>query len=252
MLHALYGCSKLPELWNKKPQWNHSTLRQVHYFTDLLESIIADNREPELFCWVAWDLWNRRNNLRLGKQTYSLTQVLEKAVDRKIEYAAPHMARSAAAVQCAHWLAPAPSWYKINFHGAIFEREDSAGLGVVIRNSEGLVMASLSQLVPLPFSVIEVEALAARRALELTVEIGLDRVILEGVSSVLIHALQSKSRPRAQFSHLPNDISFLGSHFTGLKFSHIRRHYNRVLIHLQEEQILPPLPPYQSEWKMYH
>ena len=74
-------------------------MRQViHYFTDLLESTIADNREPELFCWVAWDLWNRRNNLRLGKQTYSLTQVLDKAVDRKIEYVAPHMARSAAAV----------------------------------------------------------------------------------------------------------------------------------------------------------
>lgn len=98
VLHALYGCSKLAELWNKKPQWNHSTLRQVHCFTDLLECIIADNTEPELFCWVAWDLWNRRNNLRLGKQTYSLTQVLDKAVDRKLEYIAPHKARSAAAV----------------------------------------------------------------------------------------------------------------------------------------------------------
>lgn len=47
-------------------------------------------------------------------------------------------------------------------------------------------MASLAQLVPLPFSVIKFEALAARRALELAVEIGLDRVILEGDSSILI------------------------------------------------------------------
>ena len=177
----------------------------------------------------------------MGKQTYSLTQVLDKAVDRKIEYAAPHMARSAAAVQCAHWSAPAPSWYKINFDGAVFEREDSAGLGVVIRNSEGLVMASLSQLVPLPFSVIEVEALAARRALEQAMEIGLDRVILEGVSSVLIHALQSESRPRAQFSHLPNDISFLGSHFTSLKFSHVRRHCNKVAHSLARRANISPL-----------
>ena len=57
---------------------------------------------------------------------------------------------------------------------------------MVIQNSEGLVMASLSQLVSLPYSVIEVETLAARRALELAVEIGIDRVILEGDSAVLI------------------------------------------------------------------
>lgn len=78
------------------------------------------------------------------------------------------------------------SWYKINFDRAIFEKEDKAGLGVVIQNSEGLVMASLSQLVSLPYSVIEVETLAARRALELAVEIGIDRVILEGDSAVLM------------------------------------------------------------------
>ena len=38
---------------------------------------------------------------------------------------------------------------------------------VVIWNCEGLVMASLSQMVPLRHTVIEVETMAARRALEL-------------------------------------------------------------------------------------
>ena len=37
---------------------------------------------------------------------------------------------------------------------------------MVIRNDAGLIMASLTQQIPLPTSVIEVEALAARRALE--------------------------------------------------------------------------------------
>ena len=58
-------------------------------------------------------------------------------------------------------------WYKVNFDGAVFASENSVGLGVVIWNCEGLVMASLSQMVPLRHTVIEVETMAARRALEL-------------------------------------------------------------------------------------
>ena len=37
---------------------------------------------------------------------------------------------------------------------------------MVIRNDAGLIMASLTQQIPLPTLVIEVEALATRRALE--------------------------------------------------------------------------------------
>ena len=42
-------------------------------------------------------------------------------------------------------------------------------------------MESLSQKIPLPISVIEVEVLAARRALELAVELGFDHVNLKGI-----------------------------------------------------------------------
>ena len=71
--------------------------------------------------------------------------------------------------QTATWTPPQDNWYMINFDGATFADDRSAGLGVVIRNKEGRVMASLSQKIPLPISVIEVEVLAARRALELAV-----------------------------------------------------------------------------------
>ena len=71
--------------------------------------------------------------------------------------------------QTTTWTLPQDNWYKINFDGATFADDRTAGLGVVIRNKEGRVMASLSQKIPLPISVIEVEVLAARRALELAV-----------------------------------------------------------------------------------
>ena len=126
------------------------------------------------------------------------------------------------------WTALDPSWYKINFDGAIFEKEDKVGLGVVIRNSEGLVMALLSQFVSLPYFVIKVETLAARRALELAVEIGIDKVILEGDSVVLMQNLKTGTNSLAQFSHIANDVLFLASYFSDLKFSHVSRFYNKA------------------------
>nr|POF26615.1 hypothetical protein CFP56_78698 [Quercus suber] len=87
----------------------------------------------------------------------------------------------------------ASHWYKVNFDGVIFDSVNSAGLGVVIRNCEGLVMASLSQLVHLRTMVIEEETLATRRALELAIELGFDNLVLEGDSKVLIKVLESRT-----------------------------------------------------------
>ena len=66
-------------------------------------------------------------------------------MERKLEVTAPHQTHNAAvAARVGSWTAPDPSWYKIYFDGVVFVKEDKAELGAVIRNSEGLVMASLS------------------------------------------------------------------------------------------------------------
>jgi len=83
--------------------------------------------------------------------------------------------------------------YKINFDGALFKAENQAGIGVVIRDSEGQVMVSLAQRIPLPNIAIEVEALAARRAMELALETVLNKGVLEGDSLILMNALKSNS-----------------------------------------------------------
>ena len=90
------------------------------------------------------------------------------------------------------------------------------------------MMASLSEVVPLPATVIEVETLAARRAVEFALELGFENIILEGDSDVLIKLLNSCSRSLAPFGHLINDIMFLASRFTCFRATHVRRHCNKV------------------------
>ena len=51
---------------------------------------------------------------------------------------------------------------KVNFDGAYFAEDNKAGLGIIICNNVGLVMAALTQQIPLPASVEMVEVLAMR------------------------------------------------------------------------------------------
>ena len=58
----------------------------------------------------------------------------------------------------ARWSPPPRNRYKINFDSAVFKDEDRAGIGVIIQDSQGMVMASLSQDIPLPYSIVELKA----------------------------------------------------------------------------------------------
>lgn len=53
----------------------------------------------------------------------------------------------------------------MNFDGAVFVANNIAGLDIIIHNDNGLVMAALSQQIPLPTLVEMVEVIAARQAL---------------------------------------------------------------------------------------
>ena len=48
----------------------------------------------------------------------------------------------------AKWRPPMLEMVKINCDGAMFKEQKKSGIGVVIRNNNGLVMASMSKLLP--------------------------------------------------------------------------------------------------------
>lgn len=114
--------------------------------------------------------------------------------------------RTAKAVK---WWPPQSGLLKVNFDGALFAEENIAGLGVIIRNDSGLVMAALSQQIPLLASVEMVEVLAARRALWFAKELGFQRLIVEGDSEAIINSINGDYMAWSEFRHILQDISLL-------------------------------------------
>ena len=103
------------------------------------------------------------------------------------------------------WKVPPTEFYKINFDGEMFKEEDRAGIGVIIRDSQGLVLASMSQVIPLPLTVVELETLATVKALE-----------------TIINSLNDNSPSLSPLGLLLQDVENYANLFQCISFLHIR------------------------------
>ena len=66
----------------------------------------------------------------------------------------------------------------------MFEDLQEAVIGVVVQNSHGKVMAALAKKIPMPFSVILLETLVARRVVLFVQELSFYTSIFEGDSEI--------------------------------------------------------------------
>ena len=126
------------------------------------------------------------------------------------------------------WILPDENLVKTNFDGTFLKEEGAAGIGVVIRNSTGQVLAALSEKIHAPASVTVLEMLAARRAAAFTRELGIERCILEGNSQIVVKALHDGDKTFSEFGHLLQDtLSHLNS-LQNWSLSHTFRQGNAV------------------------
>ena len=107
------------------------------------------------------------------------------------------------------WKPPDSGLYKINFDGALFADQGSAGIGVVIRDWEGQVIAALSEKVRHPGSVDLVEALAMRRAISFAKELSIHQMVIEGDSLRVIQAINEARPVQTLYGYVVDDIRFL-------------------------------------------
>ena len=79
---------------------------------------------------------------------------------------------------------------------------------MVIRNSGGHVIGALSDRIFLPATVDDVEALACRKAISFALELGVEKVVLEGDSDIIIQSLNANSICASSFSHILKTLEF--------------------------------------------
>uniref|UniRef100_A0A2N9IQN4 RNase H type-1 domain-containing protein n=1 Tax=Fagus sylvatica TaxID=28930 RepID=A0A2N9IQN4_FAGSY len=141
------------------------------------------NLDMNKFAIVAWALWQRRNHLRLHHSAESPDQVYQRAIELSQDF------------QHANTTSPpAPTWkhangfllhlesLKLTSTGALLLDQSAAGIGVIIRNNQGALIATISRKIAIPTSVEVIEARATNEAIQLALFLHLERVIFEGIA----------------------------------------------------------------------
>ena len=191
--HALWECELLHQVWSTKFNWVDRSRVSNGSFLELVGMIQSKPQFLDLFATTDWSIWCRRNKARLNEPVMPLQRVAVEAHHYLVTYRSRNSIMQKKQPQSrTRWRPPPLGRYKTNFDGAVFEETGEAGIGVVIRNSAGEVMASLSEKIPLPSSVEAVEALAARHAARFVQEVGIIESILEGDSLSIISALKKR------------------------------------------------------------
>ncbi|XP_030923046.1 uncharacterized protein LOC115949925 [Quercus lobata] len=196
---------------------------------DIFKRALEEEMDVALLAFTSWAVWNRRNQVRLKETTCPLEQIHALSKDRKNEFQLLHQTVGTPQHRNhVRWKPPDQGLYKVNYDGAIFAQQARAGIGVVIRNEDGAVMASMAQQLPLLTTVAQVEALAARRAMEFALDLGITRVIMERDSEVICKELKDPNPSLALHGHILQDIKFLSSTFQFIGSSHARCQGNNV------------------------
>ncbi|KAL4621953.1 hypothetical protein ACB092_06G264100 [Castanea dentata] len=197
--HALWSCSKLAQVWNDNNQWSFRSQTTFDNFPQLLQYVLELDCSGELFAMQAWTVWFRRNKVRTDPPGFPLNLVAQRACEALMEYRAAqrksHSTRPFVRID-ARWSPPHDGWFKANFDATTFQEEGRVGIGVIWRDSGGLL--------------------------------GFDRVVFEGDCQIVMNALIDPSQPFATYGLLIGDAQTLANRFRGVKFQYAGRESNKV------------------------
>ena len=192
--HALWECTTLDEIWEAIPGFEDRRQLSATNIRDLINLVHEKRNNLDLMAMVMWTTWHRRNQLRVSITAFPKAQVIQQASQALATFQqSQHSLINHSAITKpqprSQWLPPSVNCLKLNFDVAIFPELGKAGLGVVVHDSQGNTIASLSEQAPLPFSSDIVEAMAAARAMTFAQDLGIAEFILEGDSEIVINTL---------------------------------------------------------------
>jgi ribonuclease HI len=231
VLHAVWSCPVLTPVWDKEP-WIHSLrATPIMDFADLFSKVLdlGTYQNTEAFSIISWSLWQRRNKQRLHQEVEAIDQVSTRArayLDEFVSSIEPLQPAEPTSTLVIKWQPPSRHNFKINYDGAVFKETNEAGIGVVVRNKAGHVMASLVQKVRYPQSVESIEAWAAKRAVQFVSEIGLKEAEFEGDSKTIVAALNDPHHCPTHYGLLIADAKSLANALDSYCFSHVKRQGN--------------------------
>lgn len=191
-----------------------------------------NNEEVMEALTVARMIWLRRNSVVFGR---GFSHPLKVISDVEISLESWSQASSSSThsnsgleVSPSTWNKPPAGWRKINWDAAIDKVARKMGIGTVIRDEDGGVVAARACFLPYIDDPTAAEAMAAWYAVTLGRDMGGTCILLEGDSMEAVMALRKRRFSYRNFGHLLEDIAASFTFFHSVNVVHVRREANKV------------------------
>ncbi|KAF5470790.1 hypothetical protein F2P56_011279 [Juglans regia] len=175
-------------------------------------------------------LWSRRNNTYHGKEFQHPTALHQQAkTDLAVYQEAITEDRAVkfnARAGVPKWKKPEVGSLKVNWDAAVNLEEGRIGIGVLIRDHDGLVMGSLRASRNLKGTPFFAEAYDLLLAAVFCKEIGLTHVCLEGDSKQVVDLLQNCARNWSLGGCLVEDAREILNSYAAWSVTHVYREAN--------------------------
>ncbi|KAK3230042.1 hypothetical protein Dsin_001923 [Dipteronia sinensis] len=102
------------------------------------------------------------------------------------------------------------------------------GIGIIVRDSSGAVMASVSQIIRAGYDPLIAEATAILRGVQLALEAGFWHCIIESNAQVIVNLINSQSSVSSDVGLIVTDILNLIVNFRECIISFVRRNANKA------------------------
>lgn len=232
LYHVFLQCPVARRFWSEVKKVSGVLVPNLHpcsWASDVLQPTVCSPSTVATVVCGAWALWTGRNARRHGRKVWEpgatarfISSLMEDLASLRVPV---KQGRPVARVK---WEKTELEWAKVNSDAGFNQTTCTGSAGVVIRDHAGLVSAAAARWFDGVPNALTAEALAAREGLELAVELGFDRVILEVNSQGLVNLLKDPAAIRSSIGGLCFDISELGKSFSDFVVKWVCRDANSV------------------------
>ncbi|XP_042962509.1 uncharacterized protein LOC122296782 [Carya illinoinensis] len=201
IVHALWACLAAADIWGGETslfrKWKRFYPDFQQLWGEMTEKLPQKN--IEMAAVLFYHIWVRRNSYTFQNQPENPATIVAMAQADLSTLKEINLSTNNSAAKNRErgpsqlWKPPEWPFFKVNFYAAFDKDKDSMGMGIILRDPEGGLQASLIASKIHVLSDFQAEVSALHRAMELCIELGLNQVILEGDAKLVIDSINSKN-----------------------------------------------------------
>ncbi|XP_059451054.1 uncharacterized protein LOC132181841 [Corylus avellana] len=232
VVHILWNCPSAADVWGARERVFQKSSLCGRTFFQLAEEMFArcDREEIIQFAGLARRIWLRRNEVVHGGQFTSPAEVIRATLSAILEYNAANVVGGILSntQRSIRWEAPPVGWILANWDASINKQQGWWGMGMILRDSRGRMIAAKSSFRLGVLDPTVAEAIAALEAIWFCNRLGYDWIQFVGDAKVVVQAVLSDETDWSPTGHIIEAIKTEIRSFSHWQMLYVQREANHI------------------------